>query len=193
MAERYPASDGRGYRLSAAQKRSPIKYGGNEMRNHSISWTAFEACNANTQEAFEYMCGSLFRRMHTPEGTILHYNPQNPGIECEPTIEKNTGKRISFQAKYFGTQIGYAKIEDSAKETVKHYAGKIDKVYLYCNKDLYIRGVQYQRIKKHLNENGIELEAVTNRAILDVVPDYPQIASCYFRPESDSPSESGMV
>ena len=150
------------------------------MRNHSISWTAFEACNANTQEAFEYMCGSLFRRMHTPEGTILHYNPQNPGIECEPTIEKNTGKRISFQAKYFGTQIGYAKIEDSAKETVKHYAGKIDKVYLYCNKDLYIRGVQYQRIKKHLNENGIALEAVTNRAILDVVPDYPQIASCYF-------------
>ena len=150
------------------------------MKNHLISWTAFKACNANTQEAFEYMCGSLFRRMYTAEGTILHYNPQNPGIECEPTIERATGKRISFQAKYFSAQIGYSKIEASAKETIKHYAGEVDKIYFYCNKDLYIGGVQYQRIKNLLNANGIEVEAITNRAILDVVPDYPQIASCYF-------------
>ncbi len=150
------------------------------MRKHSISWAAFESCNANTQEAFEYMCGSLFRHMFTAEGTILHYNPQNPGIECEPTIEKDTGKKISFQAKYFGTQTGYTKIEASAKETIKHYAGELDKLYLYCNKDLFIRGEQYRRIKKLLNDNGIELEEITNRAILDVVPDYPKIAACYF-------------
>ena len=157
------------------------------MRNHPISWTAFEACNANTQEAFEYMCGSLFRRMFTVDGTVLHYNPQNPGIECEPTIEKDTGKRISFQAKYFGAQIGYSKLEDSTEKTVKYYAGRIDKVFLYCNKDLYISGVQYQRIKKRLNDSGIELETVTNRAILDVVPDYPQIAACYFNAFSLTP------
>ena len=85
-----------------------------------------------------------------------------------------------FQAKYFVDRIGYSQIAGSARKTIKYYAGKVDKIYLYCNKDLYIGGVQYQRIKALLNNNGIEIETVTNRAILDVVPDYPQIASCYF-------------
>ena len=121
------------------------------MKKHIISWASFEVCNANTEEAFEYMCGTLFCRTQATEGTILRYNPQNPGVECEPAIEKGTGKRISFQAKYFSSRVGYSKIEESAKKTIEYYSGKVDKVFLYCNKDLQLSGNQYLRIEGLLN------------------------------------------
>ena len=150
------------------------------MKKHIVSWSSFESCNPNTEKAFEFMCGTLFRQMHTPPGTILHYNPNNAGIECEPTDEIGTGKKIGFQSKYFSSRIDYSQIEHSAKKIVENYADRIDKVFLYCNKDLAISGVQYKRIKDYLKANGVDLVPVTNRAILDVVPDYPQIAPCYF-------------
>ena len=151
-----------------------------DMKKHIISWASFEVCNANTEEAFEYMCGALLCRTQTTEGTILRYNPQNPGVECEPVIEKGTGKRISFQAKYFSSRVGYSKIEESAKKTIEYYSGKVDKVFLYCNKDLQLSGNQYLRIERLLNACGIELIPVTNRAVLDAVPNYPQIVASYF-------------
>lgn len=118
------------------------------MKRQQINWPSFEACNPNVEKNFEYMCGSLFRKMHTPPGTILQYSPNNPGIECDPTEELATGKRISFQAKYFSSRPDYSQIEHSANETVKNYAGKIDKVFLYCNKDLSLSGAKYTRIEK---------------------------------------------
>ena len=151
-----------------------------QLGRQIISWENFAAQHQNCEDAFESLCGSLFRRMYTEEGVILRYNPQNPGIECEPTTEKGTKKQISFQAKYFSSVISYRKIEDSAKKIVKYYSGKIDKVYLFCNRDFKLTGKQYKSIEALLFENGIELVPFTNQAILDAVIDYPRIVAGYF-------------
>ena len=136
--------------------------------NNLISWSRFEECNSNTTTAFEGMCRALFKKHFLDEHDVIHSNPNNPGVEILPVKQKETGKRISFQAKYF-TTMDYDQIKQSAEMTIKHYSNQIDVVYLYCNKDVTTTSKSYTAIKELLGRNNIEIISITNNTILDQV------------------------
>ncbi len=144
-----------------------------------MSWTQFVVCNQDSRTAFENMCRSLFRRQYLDEFCVPHSNPNNPGIEIEPIMGRQN-KRISFQCKFFSDRIDYNQIEDSAKKTVKYYSGKLDIVYLYCNKDINTDLKNYKNLVSLLGQASIELVPVTGQTILDMISDYPSLASLYF-------------
>lgn len=148
----------------------------------NISWAQFEQCNPDTRNAFENMCRSLFKRIIFKQNVnvITHSNPNNPGIEVEPLFDMETGKRISYQAKYFET-IDYTQIRHSAEMAVKHYSGNLDLIYLYCNRDVTTTSQSYCDIKKILNEANIDLIPITNEEILDQVLNFDNIVSAYFK------------
>lgn len=155
-------------------------------RHPSITWPVFEMCNENHTEAFEDMTRKLFNA-HFAGNQELISDGINPGIEVLPVLEceakeRNQRKRISFQSKYFGKKNSYSDIMDSAEQTVKHYLGKIDKVYLFCNNDLRVTCDGYKSAEKILSDAGIELVPITNKRVLDLVFQYPPIYNYYFRP-----------
>ena len=150
------------------------------MSNEKINWHTFNYCNSNIQGEFENLCRLLFQQLFAREGTILSSSSNNPGIECEPVPEKATNKLIGFQAKYFSSRIDYKKIENSAAKIIKHYSGRIDKVFLFSNKDFTLQGIQYKRIEKMLAEANIELVAITNNAILDEVRKRRELQDQFF-------------
>lgn len=148
-------------------------------KTYEISWAQFEACNSNTQEAFENMCRWLFNDFFFDGKAILHSNPNNPGIEVVPRLEEKSNKRISFQAKYFSS-IDYSQIMHSAEMAVKYYADQLDIIYLYCNKDVTTSSLSYQNIEQFLLTSGIELVPITNQAILEQVMKNETISWHYF-------------
>ena len=82
-----------------------------------ITWETFEMCNADQKTSFENMCRMLFNQRFFNSGKILHSNPNNPGVEVEPIIESQSGKKISFQAKFFDN-ISYQQIMHSCKSLI---------------------------------------------------------------------------
>lgn len=149
------------------------------IKLHNISWAQFETCNQDPLTAFEKMCRSLFNHYYFDRKALLHSNPNNPGIEVEPILDTKSNKRISFQAKYFSS-IDYPQVKHSAEQTIKHYSGQLDILYLYCNKDLSTISKPYKDIKAILKEGNIELILINNQTILDQVIDDPIIALLYF-------------
>ena len=151
-----------------------------------ITWPVFEVCNANKTKAFEDMTRKLFNSYLAGNQTLVS-DGINPGIEVLPVLEpeaKDDAQRrwISFQSKYFEKNTNYKDILDSAKQIVKHYKGKLDLVYLFCNNSLKISCDGYKSVKNLLAEAGIELHPITNEMILDLVSKYPEIYNYYFRP-----------
>ncbi|OTO35470.1 hypothetical protein A5871_000001, partial [Enterococcus sp. 2F9_DIV0599] len=144
-----------------------------------LNWTQFESCNPDSQYAFERMCRLLFNHHFFNGKAILHSNPNNPGIEILPILEVSSNKRISFQSKYLSTN-DYTQIKHSAIKTIEHYTGKLDTVYLYCNRDLTTTSVSYKEIEQLLGDKGIDLILVSNQTILDQVLLFPMIATYYF-------------
>jgi len=102
-----------------------------------INWTTFELCHADPRTAFERLCRMLFNQHFFDGKQYLHSDPNNPGIEVLPVINPKNGKKISFQAKYFET-MDYGQILHSCKKAVEYYAGNLDQIYLYCNKDVMV-------------------------------------------------------
>lgn len=143
-----------------------------------ISWSQFELCNTNFQISFENMCRQLFNYRFFDGKANFHSNPNNPGVEILPILHESK-KLISFQSKYFSS-VSYSQIKRSIEVTIKHYKGKLDILYLYCNQTLTTTSKQFKEIKSLLNENDIELEVINNQAILDQVLMYPNIFSYYF-------------
>lgn len=150
------------------------------MTATNISWACFENCNANRQGAFENMCRLLFKHSFLAPDDILTINPNNPGVEIEPVYSPRLNMRISYQAKYFDTRIGYSQISHSMDKTIEYYKGKIDRVYLYCNRGITLKSAAYKAIKSKLDDNGIELIPICNEAILDAVIEDPIVSSAYF-------------
>lgn len=144
-----------------------------------LNWTQFESCNPDSQYAFERMCRLLFNHQFFDGKAIPHSNPNNPGIEILPILEVSSNKRISFQSKYLSTN-DYTQIRHSAIKTIEHYTGKLDTVYLYCNRDLTTTSVSYKEIEQLLGDKGIELILISNQTILDQVLLFPIIATYYF-------------
>ena len=145
-----------------------------------LTWEHFSEIHEDSQHSFENLCRSLFRRKLCKENEILHSDPNHPGVEVAPVLEKDGDNLISFQAKYFDTRVGYSQIKKSVDQIIKHYAGSIDVVYLYCNKDIKTTSDTFIEIKKIMDNSGIDLCLITGETILDQVVDYPQLLSCYF-------------
>ena len=147
---------------------------------YELTWTHFDQLHSDKKTTFENLSRSLFLRELCHEGTILHSDHNHPGVEVAPALAKDGQTRISFQAKHFNNAIGYAQIKKSVSEAVKHYTGKLDVIYLYCNKDITETCASYNEIIKILTEAGIEMKLVTGQTILDQAMNFPQILSCYF-------------
>lgn len=157
--------------------------GGNKMSDFektlSITWSQFEVCNPDTQAAFEKMCRFLFNAYFFNGKGLFHSDPNNPGIEIVPIFHEETGKRISFQAKYFGA-ISYSQIKHSVEKAIQYYAAKLDIIYLYCNKDLTTSSKSYQDICNLLSSKNISLVPITNKTILDQILSNDTISWYYF-------------
>ena len=150
-----------------------------QSKQYEISWVQFELCNPNPQLAFENMCRWLFNEFFFEGKGLLHSDPNNPGVEVLPVYHTSSGKRISFQAKYFST-IDYEQIKHSAKTAIKYYAGQLDVIYLYCNKDVTTTGQGYQAIETILGAQGINIVPITNQEILTQVMKNETIAWHFF-------------
>ena len=148
-----------------------------------LNWAQFESCNSDTKVAFENMCHLLFNHYFFDGKAIFDSNPNNPGIEIFPILEKSSNKRISFQSKYLSSN-DYSQIKSSAIKTVKYYVGKLDVLYLYCNRELTTTSIPYKDIERILEEGGIELIPIKNQSILDQVLSFPMISTYYFRHHS---------
>ena len=144
-----------------------------------ITWETFEMCNADKRDAFENMCRLLFKQRFFNGDKLLHSNPNNPGIEVVPVIDPKSGKKISFQAKFFDN-INYTQIMHSCKTAVSHYVGELDVIYLYCNKDVTTTSKSYIDITDYLRDNSIEIIPITNQSILEDVMKNDVIAYYFF-------------
>ena len=146
-----------------------------------ITWSQFEICNADKRNAFESMCRLLFKHTYLNNINTYHSNANNPGVEIEPVLTES-GKRISFQSKYFEKLDSscYSQIQHSADRTIKFYSGKLDVLYLYCNLDLTTTSKTYDETVNDLKNHGIQLVLISNNTILDQVIEEPAIASYYF-------------
>ena len=110
----------------------------------------------------------------------VHSNPNNPGIESEPIFDEVNNRYIGYQAKCVDNDADYNQIRESAQKAVKHYKGKLDLIYLFCNKALTTTCDSYKGIEKLLNDAGIALQPITDTTILDLVRKYPFLGKYYF-------------
>ena len=145
-----------------------------------VNWDQFRVCNSNPRIDFENLCRMLFRHLYLSPGTELMMAPNNPGVEVEPVWDRNNEKRISYQSKFFDNTPDYQQILHSIEETIKYYAGKIDRVYLYCNKKLTPTAKTYVKAKGVLQANSIELIPVCDDEILDQVREDSLAEHTYF-------------
>lgn len=133
-----------------------------------------------TQVAFENLCRSLFYRTMVAGEDILHSDPNHPGVEVAPVHSKDGHSMISFQAKYFDGDIGYDQIKHSMEKSIEKYKGLLDKIYLYCNKDITASSKSFIAIEKKTLDAGINIILVTNQSILEEAMNYPSVLARYF-------------
>lgn len=117
---------------------------------------------------------------HSKELQDIHSNPNNFGLEADPVYDELNERNIGYQAKFFDNRPDYGKILDSAKKVVEYYPGKVDTVFLYCNKPLDINAKRYVEAVNILQEAEISIELITDDAILDRVRKYPYLGIYYF-------------
>lgn len=160
-----------------------------------IRWEAFEYMNENKTKRFETLCRRLFRAHFCRQQEILHANHNTQGIEVLPVLapepgEGGAGTRISFQAKYTSsTNSAYSKFEESARQTVNHFAGKLDLVYLFSNQTLTNTSKRFRSIKEIFSESHINIKPISNEELLDLISKYQDIARDFF-PEQTEKYES---
>lgn len=145
------------------------------MATGQITWEQFITVNNDARGVrykFEDLCRQLFTYEFLSKNKIhkyVHSNPNNPGIESEPILNEETDKYIGYQAKFFANEVGYSQIKESAKKAVKHYKGKLDVIYLFCNKSVTTTRDSFKEIENLLNDAGIEIQLITDTTILDLV------------------------
>ena len=149
------------------------------MLASEITWERFADIHKDQTKEFERLCWHLFKRNYAHSDSIFHSNPNNPGIEIDPVFSRDGKMRISFQSKWF-EKMDYSQVRHSAEMAVKYYTGKVDKIYLFSNKDVTITSAAYTGIVNLLKKAGIELEPVTNLSILQMVENHSGIAELYF-------------
>lgn len=156
------------------------------VKQNNPTWEQFE-CNHPDENSrrtvFENLCRAIFKRKYFKENTVLHSNPNHPGVEIEPIYSEVETAHISFQAKYFDNKIDYEQIKKSAEITVRNYNSplpKLDKLFLFCNKDINTSNKAYKKIKSELMSANIDLVPFTGQSILDEVINYLPVLNYYF-------------
>lgn len=147
---------------------------------YKLTWSHFDDINPDKRTAFENLCRSLFCRKYADICEVVHSDPNHPGVEVAPVHSQDGNEMISFQAKYFDGNIGYDQIKASMKTAIEHYGGTLDKIYLYCNKDVTTTTKSYIDIEKALMDAGIDLVPITGKSILEGALEFPSILACYF-------------
>ena len=147
-----------------------------------VTWQDFQNTCKNITVDFENMC-RLFFKYHFVKNKMANIlqTANNPGIETEPVLID--GARVGFQAKYFSNRPSYSDILKSANKVVEYYSGKIDKVILFCNKDLNTNTNNYIAAENLLCQNNIEMEPFCNNSILDILStcqEYAPIKHLFF-------------
>lgn len=153
------------------------------MVRNNISWSQFEICcndNNGIKLRFEDLCRQLFEHEFLQENQYLHNNPNNPGIESEPIYDKKNKRWIGYQVKHFDNNVSYSQIEKSMQETVDNYKGKLDCVYIFCNKPLKLDCKSFEKISLMLADAKMTYELITDNMILDLVRKYPDLEKYYF-------------
>ena len=149
-----------------------------------INWDSFKKHKQDSQGVrikFENLCRQLFANENISENKhnrYLHANPQNPGLETEPVYDESRQIWIGFQAKFFDDKVDYCNIKDSAQKAVDYYAGKLNLVFLFCNRPLKTDSLS--KTIEIFKKKNISLELITDEAILDLVRKYPYLGSYYF-------------
>lgn len=153
------------------------------MLSNNISWSQFEICcndNNGIKLRFEDLCRQLFEYEFLQNNQYLHNNPNNPGIESEPVYDKSSKRWIGYQVKHFDKNVNYSQIEKSMQETVDNYKGKLDCVYIFCNKPLKSDCKSFEKISLILADAKMTYELITDNMILDLVRKYPDLEKYYF-------------
>ena len=120
---------------------------------YSLTWDNFNTLHQDKPRMFEALCRSLFVKKRCDRGTSLQSNPNHPGLETAPVFSSIENGRIGFQAKYFTNAVDYRQIKRSVEKTIKYYYGDVDKVFLYCNKDLNTDNKAFKDIEQLLLES----------------------------------------
>lgn len=153
------------------------------MTMRQITWEQFITNNVDAggiQKNFEDLCRQLFANEFLPKNSYLHNNPNNPGLESDPVFDTVNDRWIGYQVKFFGNDVDYGQISHSAEQIVRYYAGRVDYVYLFCNKALNVTSNGYIRASATLAAQHITLSLITNDTILDLVRKYPYLQAYYF-------------
>ncbi len=155
-----------------------------------INWDSFRTYNQDARGVrfkFEDLCRQLFANENLSENKqfkYLHSNPNNYGLEAEPIFDESRQLWIGFQAKFFDDSVKYAQIKEAAEKTVTYYTGKngrVDLVYLFCNKPITSTAKTFVDTVNLLKKHSIELQLITDTAILDLVSNkYPYLGLYYF-------------
>ncbi len=155
-----------------------------------INWDSFKVFNQDAQGVrfkFENLCRQIFINENLSKNKqicYLHANPNNYGIETEPIYDEINQRWIGFQAKFFDGNVDYTQIRESAEKIVKYYTGevgRVDLVYLFCNKQITSTAKTYVDIQRMLKKNNIDLKLITDNAILDLVRGkYSYLGMYYF-------------
>ena len=151
-----------------------------------VSWEIFAAAQngaSGIRTKFENLCRQLFVNeflSDNKENKYVHCDPNHPGIESEPVYDEKNKRWIGFQAKFFDNNVSYRQIKDSAVKIIEYYSGKIDVVYLFCNKSITKSSDSYIDILKLLADHNITLIPIDDEAILDLARKYPNLAKYYF-------------
>ena len=154
----------------------------------TITWESFINTRVNprgVQFQFEDLCRQIFKNdfLNNDNGKkndLIHSNPNNPGLEANPVFDESSKRWFGYQVKFFENNVNYNEILKSAKQIVQHYRGKVDDVYLFCNKPIKNTAKTYLKIEDFLEANNIRIILVTDNEILDRVRKYPYLANYYF-------------
>ena len=147
-----------------------------------LSWNDFINNSKNPTGDFEDLCRLFFKICYLKDSYFnLRQIVNNPGIETDPVLVD--GERVGFQAKFFPKNVGYSQILHSAKETIKYYSSKIDKVIIFCNQDINDKAKDFVEAERILAEQNISIELCCNKSILDVISvgsEYGAIRNLFF-------------
>ena len=155
-----------------------------------IDWNNFQIYNHDSRGIrfkFEDLCRQLFANENlqgNKQFRYLHSNPNNYGLETEPIYNEINKQWVGFQAKFFDGVVNYNQIKESADKIVKYYTGKegtVNLVYIFCNKPISVTAKSFVEVKNLLKAYSIEVQLITDNAILDLVRNkYPYLAFYYF-------------
>jgi hypothetical protein len=137
-----------------------------------VSWNDFEIHSSNFGVDFENLCRAFFRLAYFSISTHFCQCPNQSGVEIEPVVLD--GKKVSFQAKYFTSNVDYRQIESSMMSAYRNYSsGEIEIIYLFCNKDFSLHCGSYSKIENNAREHNITIIPITNLSILDRISTNP--------------------